>query len=308
MESKRIKLSSSDAEFDSGVISGVLKSTPLASSSKPIQSADEESFAESDDNVSDSGIDVDVTGVQTVDWKSIIDVAKKVYRNSTVTSIVNCCYDNAFAENSDSTRCSGGSPEKRSQLRSVGTVIHKYIADFYKTFSRANAEMADECDEFVGSMLGELKKQPTEPIACDVIANRPNSEPKYKTIHLDLSHELVQLYKFANDNKLIPYGVEENILDPNHLIYGRYNALFRMSDSDELMLYDWTRSPIMYPGSLSVQRKTLQLNIYKYILEKYSHVKIGKMFSLILHYQNEKYEIIEIEDIDFRCGCPKCNT
>lgn len=303
MDSKRIKLSSSDAEYDSGLISVVISPTPSASTSKPILFVDDESFAESD--VSDSGIDVDVTGVKTEDWKLTIDLAKKVYKNSTVTSVLQYCYENAFQENPDTSRCSEASPEKRSQLRFDGTVIHKYIAVFYRKFSRTTAEMANETDEFIGRMLAELKKQPTESIPCDVIAN---SDPKFRTIHVDMFEELVQFYKFANDNKLIAYGVEETILDSNHLVYGRYNGLFRMNDSDDLMLYDWTRSPIMYPGSLSLQRKTLQLNIYKYILEKYSHVKIAKMYSLILHYQSEQYEIIEIEDIDFRCDCPKCNN
>lgn len=307
MDSKRIKLSPSDAECDSKVISVVLTSTPSASTSKRILFADDESFGESDDNVSDSGIDVDVIGIKPVDWKSVIDLAKSVYKSSTITSILEFCYRNAFTENPDSSRCSESSPEKRSQLRGEGTIIHKYIAEFYKTFSRANVKMADDTDEFIGRMLVELKKQPTELISSDIIANRPNSDPKFRTIHLDLLQELLQFYKFANDLKLIVHEVEGDIVDKNHLVYGRYNALFRMNDSDELMLYDWTRSPIMYPGSLSLQRKTLQLNMYKYILEKSAGVKIAKMYSLILHYQSENYEIIEIEDIDFRCDCPKCN-
>lgn len=149
-------------------------------------------------------------------------------------------------------------------------------------------------------MLYHLNVQPFRPIDFDIIC-KADSYSDLSRIHIDLYKELVQFYNFANNNKLTLYGTEFTVHDPIHKVNGRCNALFRMSEGDDrnLMIYDWTRSPLMDEGSLSVLRKTLQLNIYKHILEKFYHKKIIKMHTIVFHKDIKEYKDLEIEDIGF---------
>lgn len=297
MDSKRLKLSPNEADCDSAVFSGVPHSIDATNGelSTCISSANDRSVTDNGADVFDSGIDADASVNQTVDWKSIIDVVKSAYKDASISEILDHCVQNMFSENPDSSRYQSSSNIDRSISQKVGTLFHKYIAKFYQTFD--DPKNVNTVDEFVLNMLAELKNEPSGPIAYDRISQLDRD---FSSIHKDFYPELVQFYNFVNKNKMTLYRIEYSISDKSCNVRGRCNALFRSEEADDqnLMLFDWTLSAFMHPGSVSLLRKTLQLNLYKYMLEKCEGKKIIKMRSVIFHKDIDKYHIIDIDDID----------
>lgn len=288
MEAKRIKLSTDD-DFGVNCTSGST-STPRATTSDVSLncniSVSDASVAENDVNGIDSGMD----GVAFD--PEILKGAKALYKGTatSVSEILDGSFQDAFKENKGN-RCTN-----RRDLQQTGSMLHTYIHFFYKTFN--DPLNVDVDDEYVRNMIAELKIKPTKPIENDKIYQLDGT---LKNIHRDLYPELAQFYQFVNDNKMILFKSEYSISDKVRQVTGRCNALFRMSEFDDthLMLFDWTRSTIMQPGSLSLQRKILQLNIYKYILEKSEKKKIVEMRSVVFHADFNEYQIIDIKDIGF---------
>lgn len=269
--------SSTGNENDSGVVSG-------EHSAECVSLGDQSS-------VSDAG----AANGKPTDWQPIIDRALRFYNSTTVSVILDKCFQQEFSD-------SGLDIPARLHLKDAGTILHEYIERFYRKFNNRAPNTIDAA-QYVRRMLVALESKPEQRIKWDRFVDE--SDPESEKIHVKLTQELIQFYKFVNENQMVLADFQQQIFDPNHLIRGKVNAVFRLNDSDdELILYDWTRSSIMGPGSLSLRRKTLQLNIYKYVLERFYDKSIGEMRSVIFHEDN--YEIMEIEDIDFHCKCSKC--
>lgn len=285
---------------DSGLFSGNISSTPCATTSGSPTERIVADGSSSDNNNSelDSGIHGNTARDQTaLEWTILFAIVKSMWKNTTISKILDQCFEKEFLENPNSSQILCFWNGNRSELKEAGTLMHEYIKTFFDTFDEPN-----QCNKFVREMLSELGDHQFEPIAYDKISQ---TDRKFGNIHMDLYPELVQFYNFVNDgkNKMIVYKTEYSFNDPNYKVYGRCNGLFRLEefgyDDRNLMLMDWTRSPLMLPGTLSLQRKTLQLNLYKYILETFEGKNIVKMCSVIFHKDIDDYEIIDIEDIHF---------
>lgn len=229
-------------------------------------------------------------------------MAERLYKTGgqSVTAILEKVFANKFLEDPDSRRCQYAYDGDISEMQAKGILLHNYIHKFYQIYYNDPENIAIS-NEFARAMLVELKKNPNEPIAYDNVI-QPNDDEALKRIHMDLNPELVQFYNFVCDEKWIMYKSEFNIEDPICRVTGRCNALFRMPeynyDDEHLALFDWSRSVHMLPGNWTLKKKTLQMNFYKYILEKYYEKKILGSESVIFHKAMEMYEMIEIEDID----------
>lgn len=248
-------------------------------------------------------------GNDVMDWQSIIRNALEVYSERTVTEITEHCFAQEFLESLENEQQNVERPYRpnREAAQEAGVILHDYIARFYSKFNNREVFMIQPGAQHVRDMLANLTHQPTSPIRRDQCVNWEHGFPSYRTIHVDLWQELHQFYTFVNENQMVCEKEEGWVMDDNHKVRGKYNALFRSRDSDkDLILYDWTRSALMTPGSTSLRKKTLQLNIYKYILEKYHGKNIVQMRSVTFHSQKPAYIINEIEDIGFRCVCNVC--
>lgn len=190
-----------------------------------------------------------------------------------------------------------------------GSLLHEYIARYYNPDDH-NQIITDTClkenphisSKHIKSMLRRIQASNTAAMIDDRVYGLLRSENKVR-LYRDLKIELLYFYQFANERKLVPYAIEFDITDSELRRVGRVNALFRMKRykyaDDKLMLYDWMRSRYMIPGSLTWMKKTIQLNIYKYILEKFYGKTIVKMVTVVLHCDNDAYEEIQIDDIGF---------
>ena len=121
--------------------------------------------------------------------------------------------------------------------------------------------------------------------------------------------------QFTNDHdSLTPYRTEWRIFDESIGVAGTIDFLALNGDSFEM--YDWKRSlkvinksngtPITqnrwdrgFKGlsdidDTSFNHYTLQLSIYRFLLEKNYQINLSKMFIVVLHPEYEKYYKVEV--------------
>lgn len=134
-----------------------------------------------------------------------------------------------------------------------------------------------------------------------------NGEEVHVDKIVDISTEYTYFKKFLNEENIIPFRTEWQIFDPVLRIAGTIDFLSR-NDSD-FDLYDWKRSDKIdrnatvwnygINGLESVPdtryyHYCLQLNMYKYILEKNYNIAINKMYLVVLHPVYNTYQKIEV--------------
>ena len=134
-----------------------------------------------------------------------------------------------------------------------------------------------------------------------------NGEEVHVDKIVDISTEYTYFKKFLNEENIIPFRTEWQIFDPVLRIAGTIDFLSR-NDSD-FDLYDWKRSDKIdrnatvwnygINGLESVPdtryyHYCLQLNMYKYILEKNYNIAINKMYLVVLHPVYNTYQTIEV--------------
>lgn len=118
---------------------------------------------------------------------------------------------------------------------------------------------------------------------------------------------------FYNDAKdaLIPIAAEFVIGDEEIGIGGMVDKLFWNVKMNELQIWDYKtnaeinsfskyrkrmKAPINFLQECEFNTYSIQLSLYKYIIEKNTKLKIGKMYLVHIHEEQEKYNIIECND------------
>jgi hypothetical protein len=148
--------------------------------------------------------------------------------------------------------------------------------------------------------LGTLLHEDIENYYNNLIVNNESVEFQY-------------FLNFVNDNKHLKiYRTEWFIFSELHRITGSIDAVFENDDST-LSIYDWKRSkdisiksfnnetgkyPLDNVLDANYYHYSLQLNLYKRILEKYYDKKIKEMFLVVLHPNNSNYEKINILNME----------
>jgi hypothetical protein len=56
------------------------------------------------------------------------------------------------------------------------------------------------------------------------------------------------------------------------------------------------KAPIAFIEECEFEGYSLQLNLYKYIIEKNTNIKIGRLYLVWLFEENESYQVIECKD------------
>ncbi len=152
-----------------------------------------------------------------------------------------------------------------------GTLLHKYIEDFYN----------------------------------GIDAQRPP----------ELAKEIGMFYNFFSSTRsLEPYRTEWYIWDEEHRIAGSIDMLFRIDPvnaPNKVAIYDWKCSkeiktsnkyekalpPISHLDDCNKNHYTLQLNLYKYILEKNYGLIICGLYLVVIHKTHDNFEIIPVPDM-----------
>jgi ATP-dependent exoDNAse (exonuclease V) beta subunit len=121
--------------------------------------------------------------------------------------------------------------------------------------------------------------------------------------------------QFWNDHgaDLEPYRMEwEVFAGPEHKLSGSIDAIFRRKSDGKFLIYDWKRSkeiksdnpygtgfaPIDHLPDTNYWHYTLQLNVYKWILETYYGLDVADMYLVIMHPDNKSYKRMRLNHMN----------
>lgn len=121
---------------------------------------------------------------------------------------------------------------------------------------------------------------------------------------------------FLNFNETIkykfePYRTEWSVFDGEIDLAGQIDMLYKIKDKDSYALYDWKRvkeikkeniyekglGKLSFIDHCNYNHYSLQLNIYKRILETRYNIKVSEMALVILHPENDNYILEKINDM-----------
>ena len=102
---------------------------------------------------------------------------------------------------------------------------------------------------------------------------------------------------------LEPYRAEWSVFSEEHLLCGQIDMLFRRKSDGKFVIYDWKRSkeiktsnkwakgygPCDHLDDCNYWHYTLQLNVYRWILENLYDMEIAEMYLIICHPNNNNY-------------------
>jgi ATP-dependent exoDNAse (exonuclease V) beta subunit len=120
--------------------------------------------------------------------------------------------------------------------------------------------------------------------------------------------------KFYNDAKtnLIPVKMEFVVADEDYGIAGMVDCLFYNKKSGMLEIYDYKtnkeiklkstykenfKSPISHLDVCEINTYSLQLHLYKHIIEKNTNLKIGNLYLVWINEVNDTYKVIPCKEL-----------
>lgn len=121
------------------------------------------------------------------------------------------------------------------------------------------------------------------------------------------------VHKFCNDikGKMIPIRSEFVVGDMEYGLCGMIDQIFYNKKSGQLELWDWKTNekidresryklmlPVSHLGSSKLDIYSLQLSLYKHIIEKNTNLKFGNSYLNWFNENNNSYEIIKCHDYE----------
>jgi len=174
-------------------------------------------------------------------------------------------------------------------VSSQGTLLHFYI----EQFMNLNCFDKPQCSHF------DLKEI--------LLSTTPFSDPIIESIEWQYFINYIEMFPH-----LIPYRTEWTIYDTELKIAGSIDMVYKNSDGT-LMIYDWKRCKDITKNNTfnkyaitpcldtvpdtNFWHYSLQLNIYKYILEKNYGVIVSKLYLVQLHPSSKNYNLIKVPDL-----------
>jgi hypothetical protein len=207
---------------------------------------------------------------------------------------------------------------------SVTTLIHKYQEEFdenYWSNYKANEFNVPQWKikrawDFInkkGTLKGSIIHDYAENALLNKVFEYPQQEiynefgfdPIYPEYLITKKH--VDNFLRLSKNKLIPIKTELVVYDKESKIAGMVDLLFYNVKENELQIYDWKTNKAFYKnnphqnllGNLNMledcdlELYSLQMEMYKYIIEKNTSLKLGKSYLIWVSHNNNNFEIIE---------------
>lgn len=213
-----------------------------------------------------------------------------------------------------------------NQLVSVTSLIHDYVEPFDEQYWLLNK--AEEynlptykikrCWKFLnvkGTLKGSIVHDYIENMFLNKVFKYPKNEiidqfgfdPILKEYEITKKH----VHNFYNDSydKLIPIKTELVVRDIESLIGGMVDMLFYNKKTNEFQIWDWkTNKKFSYESEYRMKGDlfflqasdfeiySMQLSMYKYIIEKYVPIKLGNSYLVWFSHNNDNYKVIETKD------------
>lgn len=219
---------------------------------------------------------------------------------------------------------------KENEYISVTTLIHKYVEDFNEQFwaeykgneFKVNPELIKRAWKFInkkGTMKGSMIHDYIENLLLNKIFKYPKNlilnefgfDPIIKEYEITKKH----VDKFYKDifGKLIPIKTELVVFDDESLIAGMLDILFYNVKEKEFQIWDnktnkaltlenkerHLKDDLFMLEQSDLEIYSLQLDLYKYIIEKNTNIKLGKSYIVWFSHRNDTYKIIKTKDRSF---------
>jgi len=210
------------------------------------------------------------------------------------------------------------------ELTSVTTILHKYQDPFKEDYwARKKAdefnlsvEEVKNCWKFInkkGTLKGSIIHDYSENLFLHKVFYYPQDlvikEFGFDPIRREYEITKKHVDNFYNDTvgKLIPIKTEFIMYDSESLIGGMTDIIFYNVKAKEIQIWDWkTNKDFTFENSYQNLTNelsdlndcdheiySLQLSMYKYIIEKNTGIKLGKSYLVWLSHNNNNYKVIE---------------
>ena len=121
----------------------------------------------------------------------------------------------------------------------------------------------------------------------------------------------MNFYKDTKDN-LEPYRTEWEVWDEEHKLTGSIDMIYRRKSDGLFAIYDWKRSkeikmdnrwdtglgPMSHLPNSNYWHYTLQLNVYRWFLQKHYGLKVVELCIVIFHPNNTNYQMFKLNILD----------
>jgi hypothetical protein len=214
-------------------------------------------------------------------------------------------------------------------LTSVTTLIHRYVEEFDEEYwsEKKGKEFGIPQDEIKHAWTFINERATTKGSAIHDYAenrflNKVFPYPKNDIIkkfgydpvkyEYDLTKIMVDNFIKATKGKLIPIRTEMIIYDKDNMIGGMLDLLVWNIKEQEFQIWDYKtnkefefESDRNLDGKLfllqdsDLEKYSIQLSAYKYIIEKNTGIKLGKSYLVWFSYKNNDYEIIEAKNREY---------
>lgn len=220
--------------------------------------------------------------------------------------------------------------EADNELISVTTLIHKYQEefdeDYWSKYKSNQLEIKQHqiirAWDFInkkGTMKGSIVHDYVENLfqnkvfkyPKEIILNEFGFDPVLKEYEISRRHA----DNFYRDTfgKLIPIKTEFVMYDKETHIGGMLDILFYNVKMNEFQIWDYkTNKEFTFEAKnkrlkydlylledCDLEIYSLQLGLYKYIIEKYIPIKLGKSYVVWFSHNNDNYKIIETKNRDY---------
>jgi len=215
-------------------------------------------------------------------------------------------------------------------LVSVTTILHRYQEEFnegYWSKIKAKEYGISQRDvirawRFInkkGTMKGSAIHDYAEnlflnkvfPYPKELILNEFGFDPVLDEYEITKKH----VNNFHGDvkGKLIPVRTEMIVYDPESLIGGMLDILFYNVKTGEFQIWDWKtnkkfdekmpsrhfQDKLYMLEDSDLEIYSLQLAMYKLIIEKNTGIKLGKSYIVWFSHNNDNYKVIECKDREY---------
>ena len=200
----------------------------------------------------------------------------------------------------------------------------KFLHTFFKPFDanaviRSMMRKMDSTNKYFGMTSTEIKKQWDD-------KGKSSSEAGTR-LHLDIEHFYNNIHtptecaewslfrdfhrEFVEVNHFIPFRTEWLVFDTEFKIAGSIDMVYKKPDGT-FAIYDWKRSediktvntfqsglePLSHLPDSNYWHYSLQLNIYRFILQKNYDVVVSELALVILHPNNSKWRVMKLNFMD----------
>ncbi len=215
----------------------------------------------------------------------------------------------------------------KKELISVTTLIHKYQEEFdeeYWSAVKADQFRVTQAEikrawRFINKK-GTIKGSAIHDYAENLFQNKEFEYPErlildefgFDPVWHEYQITKKHVDKFYKDvhNKLIPVKIEFVVYDKESLIAGMLDMLFYNIKAKEFQIWDWKSNKdftfemksrhlledLFMLEDCDMEIYSLQLELYKQIIERNTSVKLGKSYLVWFSHNNDTYKIMETFD------------